>query len=244
MLVDVDERARRHGVLRIGAQDLAVDLDGALGVAELLAVDLRDPAQDLVAVCRVGLLRRLALEQRRHAVPVLRLEQHAALRLARARVLRLQLLDALPGRERPVGVAQVLLGDDGDLLEAAHQVLGGAAARARAIEGELEQVGQRDPVALLAEVIGVGGERDRVLGLDLQHGVQVHGRLVAIAEAVAVDRGELEHDAHARSRLFDDAQLPLAQLGELGVLVAGRRTAPTSFSDAGPPGGSSAAISP
>jgi len=95
-------------------------------------------------------------------------------------VLGPQLFDALPCPERAIDVAQVLLGEHGELLEARHEIVGGGARDARAIERELEEVGERDPVALLAEVLGVGRERHRVLGLELQHGVQIDGRLVAI----------------------------------------------------------------
>ncbi len=51
--------------------------------------------------------------------------------------------------------------------------------------------------------------------------MQVDRRLIAIAQAVAVQRRELAHDADALGRLLDRAQLALAQLGELGVVVAG-----------------------
>jgi hypothetical protein len=183
-------------------------------------VNLRDPAQDLVALRGVALLAGLALEQRRHAVPVLGLEQHPPLRFARACVLGLELFDALPRAERTIDVAQVLLGDDGDLFEARHEVLCDGARDTRAVERELEEIGERDPVALLAEVLGVGGERHGVLRLELQHGVEIDGGLVAVSEAIAVERGELEHDARSGDGLLDDAELPLAQLGELRVFVA------------------------
>ena len=84
-LVDLDQRAHRDGVVRIGAQDLPVDVDGALGVPQLLAVQLGDPAQDVHPRARLGLRGGLALEQRRQPIPALGLEQDPALRLARAR---------------------------------------------------------------------------------------------------------------------------------------------------------------
>ena len=186
-------------------------------------MDLRDPAQRLGPLRGILLQRCLALQQGRHAIPALALQQQAALRLARARVGRRQLLDAPPGVQRPLGVAEVLLGDDGDLLQPPHLLVGGAAAHARPLERELQQIGQRAPVALVAEVIGVGAERVLVLGIDLQDRVQVDRRLIAVAQAVAVQRRELAHDAHALGGLFDRAQLALAQLGQLGVVVAGEK---------------------
>ena len=145
--------------------------------------------------------------------------------------------------QRALGVAEVLLGDDRDLLEPAHLLLGGAAAHARALERELEQIGERAPVALVAEVIGVGAERARVLGIQLQDRVQVDRRLIAIAQAIAVQRRELAHDADALVRLLDRAQLPLAQLGELGVVVAGEKELDQVAPPPGPFGGSRFAIS-
>ena len=135
-LVDLDQRAHRDRVVRIGAQDLPVDVDGALGVPQLLAVDLRDPAQDLHRARRIGLRGGLALEQRRQPIPALGLEQDAPLRLARAAVGRRDLLGALPGRERPLGVAQLLLGDGRDLLEPRQQLLGARRPRTRARSNE------------------------------------------------------------------------------------------------------------
>ena len=84
-LVGLDDGAHRHRVLRIGAQDLLVDLDGARRVPQLLAVELRHTAQDLGALPRIGLRRGLALQQRGQPVPALGLEQQPALRLARPR---------------------------------------------------------------------------------------------------------------------------------------------------------------
>ena len=103
----------------------------------------------------------LALEQRRHAVPLLVLLQQALLRLARAVVAGSQLLHALPGRQRALAVAQVPLGDDRNLLEPLQQLRQGAPGPARVLEGELQQLDQRLPVAPLAEVLGVGLEAPR-----------------------------------------------------------------------------------
>ncbi len=178
-LVDLDERAHRDGVVRIGAQDLPVDVDGALGVPQLLAVELRDPAQDVHPRARVALGGGLAFEQRRQPIPALGLEEDPALRLARAGEGGGDLLGALPGRQRPLGIAELLLGDRGDLFEPRQELFERGAGDARALVRELEQVGQRRPVALLAEVLGVGRQRDLVLRLELQHGVQVDGRLIA-----------------------------------------------------------------
>ena len=96
----------------------------------------------------------------------------------------------------------------------------GGAGDAGALVGELQQVGQRRPVPLLAEVLGVGAERDLVLRLELQDRVQVDRRLIGVAQAVPVKRRQLQHDARAGGRIGDGAQLPLAQLGQLGVVVA------------------------
>ena len=111
-LVGLDDGAHRHRVLsdrRAGSP--CRSRSRAPAFAQLLAVDLRDPPQDLGALTRVGLRGRLALEQRGQAVPALALEQQAPLRLARARVRGRDLLGALPGRDRALGVAQVLLAD-------------------------------------------------------------------------------------------------------------------------------------
>ena len=221
-LVGLDDGAHRHRVLRIGAQDLLVDLDGARRVPQLLAVELRHAPQHLGALPRIGLRRGLAFEQGRQPVPALALEQQPALRLARPRVRRRDLLGPLPRRDRALGIAEALLADRRDLLQPRQQLVGRDPRQPRPLERELEQVGQRRPVALLAEVVGVGGQRDLVLGLDLQHGVQVDGRLIAVAQPVAIQRGQLQHRARARRRVRDRAQLPLAQLGELRVLLAGR----------------------
>ena len=51
--------------------------------------------------------------------------------------------------------------------------------------------------------------------------MQVDGRLIAIAQPIAVERGQLQHDADARLRLGHRAELAFAQLGELRVVLAG-----------------------
>ncbi len=219
-LVDLDQRPHRHRVVRIGPQDLLVDLDGALGVPQLLAVKLGDPAQDVHPRRRLGLGGGLALEQRRQPVPALGLEQDPALRFARPSVGRRDLLGALPGQERPLGIAQLLLGDRRDLLEPRQQLLGGGARDPRPLVGELQQIGQRRPVPLLPEVLGVGPERDLVLGLELEHRVQVDGGLIGVAQPIAIEGGQLQHDARAPGRIGHRAQLALAQLGQPRVVVS------------------------
>jgi hypothetical protein len=219
-LVGLDDGAHRHRVGRIGPEDVLVDLDRARRLAQLLAVDLRGAPQDLGARSRVRRRGRFPLEQRRQPVPALALEQQAPLRLPRAAVRRGDLLGALPRRDGALGVAQLLLADRGDLLQPGQELVVTDARQPRALEGELEQIGQRRPVPLLAEVFGVSAEGQLVLGLDLQHRVQVDSGLIAIAQPIAVQRGQLQHRARPLLGIRHRAKLALAQLGQLGVLLA------------------------
>ncbi len=121
--VRLDHRAHRHAVGGIGAENLSVDLDGAGRIPQLLAVDLGGPAQDLHLLRQIRLRNGLPFQQSGHAVPALRLEEEPPLGLARAAVGGGQLLGTLPGREGPLVVAELLLADRGDLLQAGHEIL-------------------------------------------------------------------------------------------------------------------------
>ena len=176
------------------------------GVAQLLAVNLRGPTQDLRPLrgirsarrprvragppcgpssCVLSSSRRCA--SRGAAVGRAPAPRHAARPPGRARCRR-----AASRRRR-------------DLLEPGQQLLGADAGQPGALERELQQIGQRRPVALVAEVVGVGAQGDLVFGLELQDRVQVDGRLVAIAQPIAVERRQLQH---VRTRCCGSAIAP------------------------------------
>ena len=50
--------------------------------------------------------------------------------------------------------------------------------------------------------------------------MQVDGRLIGVAQAIPVERRQLQHDPRAGGRIGHGAQLPFAQLGQLGVVVS------------------------
>ncbi len=122
-LVDLDQRAHRHRVVRVGAQHLAVDLDGPPGVPQLLAVQLRDAPEHVDAGGGVGLRAGPRVRAGPPGGPALGLQQDAPLGLARPAVGRGQLLGPLPGGQRPLGIAELLLRDGGDLLEPRQQLV-------------------------------------------------------------------------------------------------------------------------
>ena len=68
-------------------------------------------------------------------------------------------------------------------------------------------------------MFGIGVQCFGVAGVGLQDGVQVHRRLLAVAQPVAVQRRQLALQLEAELRLCRLFQLPFAQLGQFAEIL-------------------------
>ena len=86
--------------------------------------------------------------------------------------------------------------------------------------GELQQICQFPERAARPEVIRVGLERHGIARIVLQDGVKVDRRLFAVAQAIVVQRRQLTQQRQLGVGVRGSFQLLLAQLGQLGEVVA------------------------
>ena len=196
--VRLDDVAQCHRFARIDREDLQIDLGGIFRARELLGVKARQAVQNVdlffLARCSLGFVD----EKRDHLIPLLGLLQDALLCFAGSLVAWLQLPDAAPHGERAVRVTHLGLGDDGDFLEPRQQFLDRKALLEIVFGRELKQVGQLAVGSARAEVLGVGLERLHVARIHFQDSVQVHSGLLAVAQAIVVERGQLAQQRQAR----------------------------------------------
>ncbi len=218
-LEQLGQRPQPHRVAGLDGQDLAVDADRPLAVAQLLEQDARQPSQAVDLLGGVGGGVGLPLEQGSHPIPLLVLLQEPLLGLPGPHVPGVELLHPLPGLQGPVAVPQVSLGDDGDLLQPFEQLGQGTPGPPGVLEGEVQQLDQRLPVAPLPEVLGVGLERLGVGGALLEDGVPVDRGLLGVTEPLAVELGQLGEDGEAELGRLDVRKLLLPELGQPGPVL-------------------------
>ena len=200
LLVELGERLQRALVLRAAREHLLVDLDRAPRIDLPLAIRLRHLLEAGVALHRVGCRRDLALEPGDELLPHLAARRQPAQRLGDLGTSRLLLRDALPRIEGARDVTEPQLRELRDLLEPAHEVVGGRVRLARVVERKLVEIDEPAPVAPLAEVIDVPRERLLVRRVDAERLVQQLRRAIAIAHVLARDRRELEDLRHEHAR--------------------------------------------
>ena len=213
--VERQQRQRRAAVARIGRQDALVGLERALRLVQLLLGDQRDPLEQARARRHVG----GAIGQRRQLIAqvaeravlgVQRLERRVVARLRvdlaqrarRARVLGLQLLDALEDLDRRLRRAQPFVQQRAAPLEQ-RQLAGASFGGVRVQPLALEDLDQRRPAPLAIVQRRQPRQRVGVALADLlrQHLVVERDRLAHVVQAIAREARHLDQARPARRRV-------------------------------------------
>ena len=108
--------AQRRLVIRLALEDLAVELDRARHVVEVLLVELRDPVLEADRLVRVARHLALARQHREELRPVLRLLVEDVEARERLEVVRIELEDLRVRVDRARHVAELALVDGADLV--------------------------------------------------------------------------------------------------------------------------------
>ncbi|PRQ06063.1 hypothetical protein ENSA7_42330 [Enhygromyxa salina] len=225
-IVEGRQRPRRLQILGREVQHLRVQLDRPLRVDLAVAVDLREPLDDLEALARILSAGQLGLLDPHHVVPHARALLDARHLLARLRVAGVRLRHPGPRVDGPVDVAQTPLADLGELDE----FLGEGVVVERAgvpgpgrVGGLLDlvehQVAQRSPGLLAPKVLLVALERLGIEGLALEHLEVEQRRALVIVELDVKHLGGLEQ-RRGRDRVAELIDTPLEQGRERGPVGA------------------------
>ena len=182
------EGAQGRLVVRLALEDLAIELDRARHVVEVLLVELGDPVLEADRLVRVAGHLALARQHREELRPVLRLLVEDVETRQRLQVVRIELEDLGVRVDRARHVAELALVDRADLVVDALLLLD-VGDQIGLLRVDREQVLPARQVEVAADERVDGAQ---IVAVDLEDlAVDGDGRLGAI-EDVLLDRGRLE----------------------------------------------------
>ncbi len=208
--IDAIERLVRRQLLAVLDEDLAIRVDGAIWILELVLEQRRDPVADLALLVPVARQRQLLVVDLEQIVVALRLAVEALERLDRLRVILVEREDRGVGRERLIDVVELGLVDLTGHEQERQPIEPGQLARRGLVRLDqlgvgvglarqsLEERPDRIVLRLLGEHLQVPAERrglvlDRVLRQlgEAQHALLPLRQILGVAELNLEDRREL-----------------------------------------------------